>query len=107
MKSQGSFSNLAEEINAYMRELAPPAEAWLGVLQAEWGTLVGDAVAAHTCPASIEHHVLCINVSSHAWLAELRGRIGQMIQQKVRERTQGDVTRIRWQLGPSQTARES
>jgi predicted nucleic acid-binding Zn ribbon protein len=93
------FHSLSSEIEACMRALAPPAEAWLGVIRAEWPALVGDAVATRSHPVEIEQHVLYVNVQNHAWLAELRGSLGQLIQRKVYQRTHGDLTRITWRLG--------
>jgi predicted nucleic acid-binding Zn ribbon protein len=107
MKKRNSFVHLADEIAGYMRELSPPSEAWLGVLQTEWATLVGEPVAAHSRPTAIEHHTVCVNVDSHAWLAELRSGLNALIEGKLRTRTHGEITRIRWQLGSIGTQRNS
>ena len=99
MKKRNSFVNLGDEIASYMRELSPPSEAWLGALQTEWSALVGETVAAHSRPHTIEQHVVCVTVDSHAWLAELRSGLSVLIERKIRERTHGEIARVRWQLG--------
>jgi predicted nucleic acid-binding Zn ribbon protein len=64
----------------------------------EWREIVGDRIAARTWPGRVRDGVLAIRVSNSAWMHEL-SFLKDQITDKLRERTGGLVTEIRFWVG--------
>ena len=62
---------IQDVIPAVMKRFGLEEQGWQAVLEGEWTSLVGKAVAAHTRPGRMDHNNLVVFVDSSVWLNEL------------------------------------
>ena len=74
---------------------------WMRSLTDDWVRVVGDAVAAHTRPGSLESRTLTVFVDSSVWLSEISRDGNKEMLQKIQDHTGGDqVKRLSFRLDP-------
>ncbi|MDP6526211.1 MAG: DUF721 domain-containing protein [Kiritimatiellia bacterium] len=78
---------------------------WMLSLTDEWGSIVGDAVAMHTRPGSLEGRILTVFVDSSVWLSEISRYGNKEMLEKIQGHTGGDhVRRLSFRLDPGTRA---
>mgnify|MGYP005816498463 CR=1 FL=1 len=63
---------VAEGLDSLARRLGLPNAAVLGALFRRWDEVVGEAIAAHARPRSLNDGVLVVSVDEPAWATQLR-----------------------------------
>jgi len=83
---RGGPARIDAVIPNLMRKLGLHEQHWLSVLDQEWSTIVGDAVAKHTRPGRFVRHRLIVFVDSSVWLNELARYGRSQVLAKLQER---------------------
>ncbi len=60
----------------------------------EWPELVGPQIAMYVTPVALQGGCLMIEVRHNAWLNELKGRTGKMIEEKLKSTYGNDIAEI-------------
>lgn len=69
-------------------------------IKESWPEIVGDAIASHTAPQVIHHHVMILHVDGAAWLHEL-SFLKEEIRQKINRQIGSQRVRsLRLKIGP-------
>jgi predicted nucleic acid-binding Zn ribbon protein len=63
---------MQEAVSAVMKRLGLEERLWMTTIETEWPELVGEAVAKHTRPGTLESGRLVVFVDSSVWLSEIR-----------------------------------
>ena len=63
---------LKDVLSAISREIGLETEMMRNSLEESWGSIVGETVARHSRPVSVENGVLKVAVTSQAWLTQTR-----------------------------------
>lgn len=63
---------LRDVLSAISREIGLETEMTQNRLEDSWGGIVGETVARHSRPVSVDDGVLTVAVTSQAWLAQTR-----------------------------------
>lgn len=94
-------SPIDEAMQRVMKRIGIADQHWLEALSAEWGTLVGEAVARHTRPGRFQKKNLTVFVDSSVWLNELSRYGRKEMLAKLQERFgEGKVRSISLKLDP-------
>ncbi|MDI6775494.1 MAG: DUF721 domain-containing protein [Verrucomicrobiota bacterium] len=80
------FRRIGEILPGIMKRLGLENKQWLLTLEAEWGPLVGAAVARHTRPGRLERRRLTVFVDSPVWRNELERFTGSEMLGKLQAR---------------------
>ena len=72
MTTQGGPQRLGKALDRLMGTLRAPAVDVLDTVFGRWSEIVGDDVAAHTRPVSIEGDRLTIEADDPTWASEVR-----------------------------------
>ena len=91
----------ADLIPGLMKRIGLDSSLWLQELEAEWGTLVGEALSKHTRPGRVDQGRLTVFVDSSVWLNEL-ARYGQKeLVDKLQERFgRAKIRKVTFSLDP-------
>lgn len=80
------------------RELRPGVRA--GRLHTAWPAIVGDHLAQHTKPKSLENGVLTVVAANGAWATQLRFLADEIRRRAEEELGEGSVKRVNVTVGP-------
>lgn len=99
--SRRDACRISQVIPGLMKKLGMEDQHWLTVLEEEWASLVGEAVAKHTRPGRFERRNLVIFVDSSVWLNELVRYGRDKILLNLQKRFGGDRIRsVNLQMDP-------
>lgn len=94
-------SSMSDVVPSLLKRLGLADEHWLGVMEAEWGKIVGEAVAKHTRPGRMENRKLTVFVDNSVWMSEL-ARYGrpQMLANLQKRFGKDKITSVSLTLDP-------
>lgn len=91
---------LAEGLDRVLRGLGAPRADALNAIFAGWADLVGEQVAAHARPVSIDQGCLVLAVDEPAWAVQVRYLEADLVGQLGERLGPGVVTRVRARVAP-------
>lgn len=89
-KSGGPLSGALESL---LSDLKKNREQPLNKLQADWVSLAGEKIAAHTKPGEVREGVLLIKVDTASWAQEISIRYKQIIIKRIQGKLGEDFVR--------------
>ncbi len=92
---------LADGLDRVLRGLGAPKADALGAIFAGWADLVGEGVAAHARPVSIEKGCLVLAVEEPAWAVQVRYLETDLVAQLGKRLGPGVVTQVRARVTPA------
>jgi len=101
------LSAISPLLKAMSKNLGLEKEIKLFRLKEGWPDIVGPAIASHTAPQAIRHHVMTLHVDGAAWLHELSFLKGEILQKINRNLGNGSVRSLRLKIGPVSTPKKS
>jgi predicted nucleic acid-binding Zn ribbon protein len=85
---------VGDALAAVRRELSAPDPAGLEGLAAEWESLVGEVLAAHSEPVAVVAGVLRVRADAPAWAGQLRFLHQSVLDRLRADRPELDVTEM-------------
>jgi predicted nucleic acid-binding Zn ribbon protein len=90
---------ISEGVDRVLRSLGNPGAAAVRTVFSEWEALVGEEVARHAKPVSLDGHCLLVVVDEPGWATRFRFEHAGLLQRFAAELGEGVVTRIEVRVG--------
>jgi predicted nucleic acid-binding Zn ribbon protein len=91
---------LGEGLDRTLRALGLPAAAAVGAVFGRWEEMVGERVAAHATPVSLDGGRLVVAVDEPGWATQLRYLEADLVRRVAAVAGEGVVTRIDVRVRP-------
>lgn len=69
------------------------------LLASRWEEIVGEVIAAHSCPVKLRHKVLTVKTSHPAWVQELNFLKPKIIERLAKAQPKTKINDVRFELG--------